>query len=278
MSVNIDIEHLKTWIGNQESEDDVVTPELVRRFTASLANLPEGSAHSHLPLGLHWCLAQPSFKETDLGVDGHPSKGGFLPPVSLPQRMWASSHIIFHKALEVGVFTKKTSTIKNVILKKNAAASPLIFVEINHDYEQNSNLCIQDKQTLVYRESSPYKKLKPEHVEDSTYAYKVVPTSVLLFRYSALTFNSHRIHYDTRYCKKIEGYPGLVVHGPLMATMLMNLAQAKNSAPLKEFKFRALAPSFVDENLNLILQNDEARELEVRSDDGSIIMSAQAEF
>ena len=130
----------------------------------------------------------------------------------------------------------------------------------------------------MYRESSPYKKSKPEHVENSEYTYTFAPTSVLLFRYSALTFNSHRIHYDTSYCKKIEGYPGLVVHGPLMATMLMNLAQAKNSAPLKEFKFRAMAPSFVDENLNLILKNDKARELELRSDDGSIIMTAHAEF
>ena len=277
MSEEIAIDHLRTWIGKQDRESDLITPELLKRFRATLSTYTE--LGPQLPLGLHWCLAQPAVTREGLGVDGHPAKGGFMPPVPLPRRMWASSRIRFHKPASIDTPIERTSTIADVVLKQSAASGPLVFVHVDHEYEQDKQTLIQDRQTIVYRQPSAFKQAEPQDANHSAAALNILPDSTLLFRYSAMTFNAHRIHYDHHYATSEEGYPGLVVHGPLMATLLMNLAQASRpDAPLQEFEFRGVAPAFVDQALQLSVTEDGANSLEARNHQGALIMSARAGF
>ncbi|MFT4822743.1 MAG: 3-methylfumaryl-CoA hydratase [Halioglobus sp.] len=291
MSEEIPIDHLRTWIGKQECESDTITPELLKRFRATISGYTQLSheLQPQLPLGLHWCLAQPAVTSENLGVDGHPAKGGFLPPVALPRRMWASSKTEFLKSPREGVPIERTSTITDVVLKQSAASGPLVFVLVDHSYthktEQDIETLIHDKQTIVYRQPSEFKKAKPLGKKSSTKSLDILPDSRLLLRYSAITFNGHRIHYDHGYTTSQEGYPGLVVHGPLMATLLMNLVQASRPKnPMRGFEFRGAAPAFVDQALVLSINesgqvNDENTEsLEIRNHEGALIMTATARF
>lgn len=288
MAEKIDIDHLRTWIGKQDSERDSITPELVKRFQATLGGhtQPSSKFASQNPLGIHWCLALSALSREDLGADGHPAKGGFLPPVPLPRRMWASSRIRFHKPPAVGVAIQRTSTIADVVFKKSATAGPLVFVHVDHVYSQETGqddeTLIEDRQIIVYRQASNYQEPRSsQHQNFKTPASTVnlTPDSTLLFRYSALTFNGHRIHYDHNYTTSEEGYPALVVHGPLMATLLMNLAQANRpNEPMREFEFRGLAPAFVDNALQLEIMDESAEALEARNHEGALIMTASAKF
>jgi 3-methylfumaryl-CoA hydratase len=284
MSEEMDIDHLRNWIGKQERASDTITPELLKRFRATLGGYTKLSPE--LPLGLHWCLAQPAVTSDELGVDGHPAKGGFLPPVPLPRRMWASGRIRFHQPPSVGASIERTSTIADVVLKQSAASGPLVFVHVDHAYVQDQETLIEDRQTIVYRQPAAFKQaVAQEQAQSPAHSENILPDSTLLFRYSAITFNGHRIHYDPGYATGEEGYPGLVVHGPLMATLLMNLAQARRpNTPLKEFEFRGVAPAFVDQALVLVLTENEtlneadATSLEIRNHEGALIMTAQAKF
>jgi 3-methylfumaryl-CoA hydratase len=281
MSTEIEIDHLRAWIGNQEQASDIITPELLKRFRATLGGYTPltTKSGSQRPLGIHWCLALPAVTGRDLGEDGHPAKGGFLPPVPLPRRMWASSQIRFHRSPCIGAPIKRTSTIRDVVLKHSRESGPLVFVHVDHEFEQDLDVLIQDQQTIVYRQPSVFKQALPQGPKNSVHSSEIHPDSTLLFRYSALTFNGHRIHYDNNYATNEEGYPGLVVHGPLMATLLMNLAQASQpSNPLREFTFRGVAPAFVDQALHLVTNDDGAEALEVRNHEGALIMSATAQF
>jgi 3-methylfumaryl-CoA hydratase len=276
-SDQIAVDHLRTWIGKQDREVDTITPELLKRFRATLSGFTE--LGTQLPLGIHWCLAQPAVAHEGLGVDGHPAKGGFLPPVPLPSRMWASSRVQFPKTLSVGTPIERTSTIADVALKQSAASGPLVFVHIDHEYVQDNETRIQDRQTIVYRQPAAFKLAAPQQPINSTRSLHVIPDSTLLFRYSGMTFNGHRIHYDQNYATAEEGYPGLVVQGPLMATLLMNLAQASRpDDPLLGFEFRGVAPAFVDQALRLTVNDDGAKSLEARNHDGALIMTANAHF
>ena len=290
MSEEIAIAHLRTWIGKQSRESDTITPELLKRFRATLGGYTQlgNGPGSQLPLGLHWCLAPPAVTRADLGVDGHPAKGGFLPPVPLPRRMWASSRVRFHKPASVGSPIERTSTIADVILKQSAASGPLVFVHVDHAYTQktaqHAETLIEERQTIVYRQRAASQEPQKQP-KGSARSLNILPDSTLLFRYSAITFNAHRIHYDHNYATSEEGYPGLVVHGPLMATLLMNLAQASQpNSPLREFEFRGVAPAFVDQALVLSVKdngsvNDDGTEsLEVRNHEGALIMTATAGF
>lgn len=291
MPENIDIDTLRTWIGRENKEGDCVTPELLKRFRATLdAPAPaDDSAFTHISHGIHWCLALPAAPRAALGVDGHPAKGGFLPPVPLPARMWVASRVRFHKPLVVNAHITRTSAVADVVLKQSAASGPLVFVHIDHVYSQqvgdNSETLIEDRQTIVYRRPVAYQAPQAQAAHTSARVLTVVPDSTLLFRYSALTFNGHRIHYDHPYATREEGYPSLVVQAPLMATLLMNLAQAcRPDQALAEFEFRGTAPAFVDQALRLaMLENtgteDELREtLEIRNPTGALIMTASARF
>lgn len=292
----IDIAFLRSWIGKQERGSDTITPQLIKRFKATLCDYTHlgGELESPLPAGIHWCLALPAVARAGLGKDGHPTKGGFLPPVPLARRMWASSHVHFHNQPAMGIPIQKTSTIADVVLKQSTASGPLVFVQVEHAYTQGNRALIAERQNIVYRQPSPLEhsgskgsNLQPQ---GTGLSLNVMPDSTLLFRYSALTFNGHRIHYDHQYATGEEDYPGLVVHGPLTATLLMGLAQAtRANSPLREFEFRAVAPAFVNQSLHLSLRGDSGAEadrrtldqdvqLEARNQRNALIMTATARF
>ncbi|MEP5765148.1 MAG: MaoC family dehydratase N-terminal domain-containing protein [Halieaceae bacterium] len=278
MSEEVDIDHLRSWIGKQDRESDSITPELLKRFRATLSGITE--VVTELPLGIHWCLAQAAVNSDELGVDGHPAKGGFLPPVPLPRRMWASSRLRIHRQPGLAEPIERTSTIADVVLKQSANSGPLVFVQVDHEYVQDGESLIEDRQTIVYRQPAAFKQaVVQEKAQEPANAITVLPDSTLLFRYSAITFNGHRIHYDQPYTTSEEGYPGLVVHGPLMATLLMNLAQSSQPlTPLREFEFRGMAPAFVDQALQLLVNDAAGESLEIRNHEGALIMTASAGF
>jgi 3-methylfumaryl-CoA hydratase len=241
----IDIDKLRGWIGRTETAADTVTCELVSRFLATLDAASERlEPDDPAPLGIHWCLAPAVAPTSRLGPDGHPARGGFLPPVPLPRRMWAGGELVFERPLRVGATVRRTSRIEDVALKQGRSG-PLCFVTMRHNIEADGAVAIRERQDIVYRgmDANPMRPAPP--VEAGTWQRGVEASPVLLFRYSALTFNGHRIHYDRRYCLETEGYPGLVVHGPLQATLLLHLAaELRDGTTPTRFTFRGVAPAF----------------------------------
>jgi 3-methylfumaryl-CoA hydratase len=246
MSINLD--DLKQWIGRSETRADWVTPTPLRSLSAALDwddRLPEPG--DSVPPCWHWLYFLPLSRQSEIGVDGHPCRGDFLPPVSLPRRMWAGSRLEWQKPLRVGQAIKKTSRIVDVSVK-NGRSGPLVFVRVRHEIEQLAGPCLIEEQDIVYRDM-PKPGEPPAPVATAPTAHdwarEIPPDPVLLFRYSALTFNGHRIHYDRRYATEIEGYPGLVVHGPLIATLLLDLLRRQvPDAQVGRFAFRAIKPTF----------------------------------
>jgi len=196
--------------------------------------------------------------------------------------MWAASKIRFLQAPTIGVAIERTSTIADVVLKHSAASGPLVFVHVDHHYSQYNKTVIEDHQTIVYRQLSTYQEAAAQQIPTATRTLMITPDNILLFRYSGITFNSHRIHYDQHYTTAEEGYPGLVVQGPMMASLLMNLAQAHRPRdPLQSFEFRGLAPTFADQTLRLAITEHSAgadSALDIRNKQGALIMSASAKF
>jgi 3-methylfumaryl-CoA hydratase len=244
----VDINTLREWIGKTESRTDQVSPFPIEALSATLDRLdPPVQAGDPLPPLWHWLYFLPLHRHSELGSDGHAKRGGFLPPVALPRRMWAGSRLVFRHPLRVGENISRTSRIADVNHKEGRSGS-LLFVALRHEISNASGVGIIEEQDLVFCEHP-----KPG---ETTTSSKPVPTAfdwdreivaneVLLFRYSALTFNGHRIHYDRRYSREVEGYPGLAVHGPLLATLLLDLLRrnAPNSS-VREFAFRAVRPLF----------------------------------
>ena len=267
------------WIGRSETRSDVITPGLVARFCATL-DRPVTEA---IPQGLHWCLCLPDAPTSELGEDGHPAKGGFLPPIPLPRRMWASSKISFEAPLRMGDAVTRVSTIAS-IEEKAGKSGDLVFVGVDHETSVAGRTAIRETQNIVYREPaaraapvSPEQTGRPD-LGDWHWQQTIVPSEALLFRYSALTFNSHRIHYDQPYAVEEEGYPGLVVQGPLMATLLLNLAASElGTNKMSRFSFRGQAPAFANGALSLVGRREgENILLAVLGTDGAKIMSAEA--
>ncbi|MDF1819647.1 MAG: MaoC family dehydratase N-terminal domain-containing protein [Immundisolibacteraceae bacterium] len=242
---SLDIDHLKTWIGETETVEDQITASLIDRFRATFYDKlwPTGDA---APLGLHWCLAPPAAPGNALGPDGHPRRGGFLPPVPLPSRMWAGGDLTFHEPLRAGDRVTRSSRIANVILKQGKSG-PLVFVTIDHQCSVDGTLAVSERQDIVYKQAiakpSATQIESPEPSVDAD-ADALTVNAVDLFRYSALTFNGHRIHYDREYAQSEEGYPGLVVHGPFQGTLLMNRAAELCGGVPARFSFRGVAPLF----------------------------------
>ncbi len=246
----VQVEHdWKQWIGRTQTAADWITPGRVAAWHATLdhaAGWPkEGDA---APLGFHWTLAPHVARESDLGTDGHAKRGGFLPAVPLPRRLWAGSRVTFRRALRVGERVERISEIIAVEEKKGRE-SALVFVTVRHRFATDGGVAIEEEQDLVYREATaPAARVAPrDDAGDVAAAWRhtVRPTETLLFRYSALTFNTHRIHYDRRYAMDVEGYAGLVVHGPLIATLLLGLLQAQVAAErIEQFHFKAMRPTF----------------------------------
>jgi 3-methylfumaryl-CoA hydratase len=244
----IDIDHLRTWVGNTETLDDVATLAPLRALTAALdRDDPLANPGDAIPPCWHWLYFLPAARQSEIGLDGHPQRGGFLPPVPLPRRMWAGSRIDCLAPLRVGQSIERTSRIDDVRLKEGKTG-PLVFVKVRHEIRSDRELAIVEEHDIVFRgmqapdDPAPIYALAPEGAE---WSRVVVPDEVLLFRYSALTFNGHRIHYDRRYVTEVEGYPGLIVHGPLIATLLLDLLRRERpTAVVTRFVFRAMKPLF----------------------------------
>jgi 3-methylfumaryl-CoA hydratase len=243
----MDIDHLKTWIGRTEVLHDTITPVPVQAMSATLDRddpLPRDG--DVLPKLWHWLYFLPIAKASLIGPDGHPKRGGFLPPVPLPRRMWAGGRYVFDRDLHVGEKISRTSTILDVSAKTGRSGT-LVFVRVGHEISGEHGVAIQEEHDIVYRDLPGPGDVPPPPrpaPEGAVWTQTIVPDDVLLFRYSALTFNGHRIHYDRRYVTTEEGYPGLIVHGPLIATYLMELYRTHDPRPLRTFNFRAVSPTF----------------------------------
>jgi len=221
-----DFDHLRGWIGRTEARADLLTPRLAEAFDATLDEPPRAyESGDTAPLGIHWCLGNPAVRASGLGRDGHPKREGFIPPVPLPRRMWAAGKLTFAAPLLVGLNVTRQTTIAAIDLK-HGRTGPLFFLELDHLYLQEGVTCVTERQTLVYREDPKPGEARAEAgakpvPPEGRIVQTLTPDAVMLFRYSALTFNGHRIHYDLAYAREVEGYPGLVVHGPLIATFLI---------------------------------------------------------
>ena len=248
MTEKLDLDHLRQWIGRANEASDIVTAQLVKALRATLfQEIGEPRPGDAAPFTAHWCLAQPVFAMSMLSADGHPTRGGFLPPVPLPRRMWAGGELRFLDPLRVGDDTTRTSRISDVTVKTGSTGQ-LCFVSVEHEVTTPRGTAIRERQDIVYRDmggtqaAAPAKAAPPppaKHRETR------MADPVLLFRYSALTFNGHRIHYDRDYVTKVEGYPGLIFHGPLQAAFIVELAaKLHGGTPPKKFSYRGVQPLF----------------------------------
>ena len=243
----MDIDYLRQWIGNSESISDTLDLATCQRMEAMLDRLPVLGEGDELPPLWHWLyFHQPALQNT-LGRDGHTEKGGFLPPVPLPRRMWAGGRFEFLAPLPVGANAQKQSTIKSVDMKTGRSGS-LCFVTVVHQLTCDGIVCVREEHDIVYRDDPKSGEISPQPPMAGSkpdWSRGITPSPELLFRYSALTFNSHKIHYDRDYCREVEGYPGLVFHGPLTATLLLELAVGNaGGQQVKHYEFRAISPLF----------------------------------
>lgn len=244
----LDPSALSGWIGKTEVSRDQVTIAPLKALSATLdRHDPAPVLGQAIPPLWHWLYFLPTHQQSEIGPDGHARRGGFLPPVPLPRRMWAGSRFEFIEPLRVGDAITRTSVIEDVRVK-SGKTGPLVFVVVRHEIAAAAGLALREWHDIVYREmpsvtdAPPVSQLAPQH---SDWHREIIPDSVLLFRYSALTFNGHRIHIDRSYAVNVEGYPGLIVHGPLIATLLMDLLRRNRpDAQVQAFRFKALQPLF----------------------------------
>ena len=270
------------WIGRSETLRDTITAAPVRGLNATLDH-PALAVDNGLPLFplWHWLYFLPQHRESEIGPDGHAKRGGFLPPVPLPRRMWAGSQFEFRAPVRVGDAVERTSTIADVTAKEGRTGK-LVFVKVRHELRCNgaTEPAIVEFHDIVYRDAKKPGDVDPPPTPaaQGEWQREIVPDDVLLFRYSALTFNGHRIHYDRKYVTEVEGYPGLIVHGPLIATMLMDLVRRHApDADVATFRFKAVRPTFDLHPSNLI-GRPEAKEIKLWAQDheGWLTMDAEA--
>ncbi|HCZ17578.1 MAG TPA: acyl-CoA dehydrogenase [Candidatus Accumulibacter sp.] len=271
------------WIGRRESTDDDlgVVPALAAAATLddTTTRFDKGSA---LPPLWHWFYFLARAPQAQLDVDGHPQRGGFMPPIPYPRRMFAGARMRFHRPLLIGQPARREAVIRD-IRQKSGRSGSLAFVSVLCSYYQDGVLCIEEEQDIVYREPGAA-VARPEvigwpAVEEGACARVVTPDPKLLFRFSALTFNAHRIHYDRPYATKEEGYPGLVVHGPLTAVLLMDLLRRHEPRAVRAFSFKGLAPLFDLAPFRLVCSiRDGQVSLAAHAPDGVTAMSASAEL
>ena len=279
------LDDLRAWIGRSETVRDRIGATPVNALNATLDHpaMPV-EAGTPLPPLWHWLYFLPLHRQSEIGPDGHARRGGFLPPVPLPRRMWAGSQFEFRAPVRVGDTVERTSTIADVTVKEGRTGT-LVFVKVRHELFCNgaAEPAIVEFHDIVYREAkkpgdvATPPKLAPAK---SGWERKWVPDDVLLFRYSALTFNGHRIHYDRRYVTEVEGYPGLIVHGPLIATLLLDLLRHQRpQAEVARYEFRAVRPVF-DINHFFVCGDPSADgksvKLWTRDHEGAVTMEATA--
>ncbi|KAF0175859.1 MAG: hypothetical protein FD162_426 [Rhodobacteraceae bacterium] len=266
------------WIGRSETAAaDLITPRLINSFGATLA--PHLAPDAVAP-GLHWCLSPSLAPASGLGDDGHPLKGGFLPPIPLPRRMWAGGEVHTLAALQPGDSVTKCSTIRDIAWKTGRSGA-LCFVTVEHVFSTQRGDALRELHNIVYRPAAtqPALPAAPGLAPKFDLEWQVPIDPVLLFRYSALTFNGHRIHYDEPYARGVEFYPGLVIHGPLQATLMLNLAASFAKATPRQFRFRGVAPATGAQTLRVGLrQVQDKAEISVLSEAGALTMQASAEW
>lgn len=274
------------WTGRSETARDTLSADVMTRLNATLDLDVPAVAPGEVVFPLaHWLHFLPRERQSGLGPDGHAARGGFLPPIhDLPRRMWAGSRLDFHGELHAGMELERTSTIASVAAKQGAGG-PLVFVTVRHEIgEPGGAVLLTDEHDIVYRSAGgPAVRAAPSAPAPGHWQRKLVPDAVLLFRYSALTFNGHRIHYDRTYVTQAEGYPGLIVHGPLIATLLLDHAMRHggNGKRSTAFSFRALSPLFDGNEMTLHANEanvDGTMDVWATNHEGGLAMKAQARF
>jgi 3-methylfumaryl-CoA hydratase len=280
----LDLDHLRQWIGRTEEKTDVVTAHLVRGLRATLfMEIGDPKPGDAAPFTTHWCLAQPVYPMSQLGPDGHPTRGGFLPPVPLPRRMWAGGELEFFDALRVGDEMKRKSRISDVTMK-TGSTGVLCFVSVQHEVTTPRGVAIRERQDIVYRDvptgGQSSAATKPAAAPTAKHRESRMADEVLLFRYSALTFNGHRIHYDRDYVTKVEGYPGLIFHGPMQAAFLVEFAaKLHGGAAPKKFVYRGVQPLFEGSEFSVNANdNDAGMELWTANSQGAPTMKGTASW
>lgn len=277
----IDINHLQSWQGRSETREDLIAAFPANALAATLDRDDSFEIGDPLPPLWHWLHFLPIHKLSDCGYDGHAKLGTFLPPVPLPRRMWAGSRLNFHAPIKIGTNARRHSSVHSVT-HKSGRSGDLVFVTVVHEVIEDRSLCVSEEQDIVYLALPspdapiPTPKQAPQF---SDFSRAIHPDPILLFRYSALTFNGHRIHYDHPFCTRTEGYDGLVVHGPLLATLMMDLLRRQYpDTDVAQFEFRALAPVFDNQCFTVhgrYLQ-DHKIELWIAREDGALAMQGKA--
>ncbi|MFT4067837.1 MaoC family dehydratase N-terminal domain-containing protein [Paraburkholderia sp.] len=276
-------ESFDAWVGRSEDSADRITHAPIRLLQATLDYAQASALPTTLPPLWHWLYFLPGERLSNLGVDGHPRRGGFLPPVTLPRRMWAGGRLRFLRPVDVDAPVQRRSTISSV-QGKSGRSGQLVFVTVLHEISDARGVAIREEQDIVYRDAPPPGAAGAPASQpapaDEQYSRLITPDPVLLMRFSALTFNGHRIHYDRPYAMQEEGYPGLVVHGPLIAMLLMEeLRRAHPDRIIRGFEFKAASPLFdtAPFTVNGRLESHTAR-LWARGPQGQLAMQASAEL
>jgi 3-methylfumaryl-CoA hydratase len=281
---NLKIDQLKSWIGRTERAEDSITPQQVQRLAAVLDRSGTPQSGDPLPPLWHWIFFTTGIRQSELAPDGHAARGESLPPVSLPRRMWAGGRLRFHSAIRIGDHIVRHSKICSID-EKLGRSGQLIFVTVGHEFSaDDGTLLLSEEHDIVYRDHPLPSEAPPKPVQATAqpeWKREIHPSACLLFRYSALTFNGHRIHYDLPYARE-EGYPGLVVHGPLIATLLLEQSgEAELPRRVKSFSYRAVAPLF-DTAPFVVCGRREAdgntMRLWAQTQDGALAMTAAAEL
>jgi 3-methylfumaryl-CoA hydratase len=279
-----ELEKLKQWIGKTESDIDYVTAPAVHRLAATLdRDDPMPKMGDPLPIGWHQILFPRVVRQSQIGPDGHPQRGDFLPPVPLPRRMFAGKRTTFHADLRVGDEVRRASAIKEVAIKQGRTGT-MVFVTVLTDISSPRGIAITEEQDIVYREA-PAAGAPPSAPQPApgkaVWSRVVTPDPVMLFRYSALTFNGHRIHYDKPYVTGVEGYPDLVMNGGLTTLLVFELARARASTPIRHISSRNVRALFVNRPITLGGEpsaDNKTAKLWAADPDGALALSAEAEF
>ena len=277
----IDLDHLRTWIGKSRSGEDLISARHARLMAATVDYFAADRVRDgeFLPPLWHWIYFLEALPSSELGRDGHPARGGFLPPVPLANRMWAGGRLSFLAPVTIGSTVRRTSSILKVDHKQGRSGE-LVFVSVLHELNSlQGDPLIREEHDIVYKDAAPpdSSTAVPAVVTPAQFKRSVTPTSTMLFRYSALTFNGHRIHYDADYCREVEGYPNLVIHGPLVATLLAGYTEEVSGSRLREFAYRCLSPALLGDSIALRADPSEKRmALQATRDDGVECVRAEA--
>jgi len=271
---------LEKWIGRSEQRTDIIGAQAAQFMQATMDQQPTLQDGDMLPHGWHWLYFLEAKPMSALGRDGHPLRGGLLPPVALPRRMWAGTRLQFHSPINIGDSINRVTTIKDVKVKSGKSGA-LCFVTVLHEFWRHQHHLMSEEHDIVYRQdpqpgvTPPVPPLAEQNAE---IVKTITPSAVLLYRYSALTFNGHRIHYDIDYCRDVEGYPGLVFHGPLSATLMLNLLSGSLPArSIRQFSFRAISPLYADRPFTLNLRKTtEGYSIWATNPDGYLAIQASA--